>query len=1011
MMKRLLSLCMAIVLVIGLVGMAPQAHAASDMKASEDCIQFIKEFEGFSGKPYKDSDGKYTIGYGTRCPDDLVEKYMADPMTKEEADRELREKLVTYESEVNRFIDRNGLSYKQQQFDALVSLVFNCGSSWLSKGSTLVKALTTGAQGSDLIYAFSIYSMSGGSRSLGHVRRRLAEANIYLNGLYSRTVPDNFAYVLYNPQGGQIHANGGSYNVQGYDAAETTQPIATASREGYVFKGWYTAISGGRQVTVLDMTTQNATLYARWEKDDSPADPSDPTEPTEPDVPTDPREPVTVTVTGSTVNLREGAGLDYKVVGSANRGDKLIVTDTAKADDYLWGKTDAGWIALKHTDYVPPVEETTEATEPSTEATEPSTEATEPSTEATEPAACDHDYQISSRKEPTCKATGSVSYTCKKCGDAYEETLDKLPHDYSEATCTKPKTCKNCGRTSGEAKGHTYDAPTCTQSQICKVCGQTSGEALGHDFAPATCTAPATCKVCGVTSGSALSHKYSSASCSKPATCSRCGKTKGEALGHDYSPATCTKPKTCKVCGRREGEALGHKYNPATCTEAATCQVCGYTSGVALGHSYNGEGQCHCGAKDPDFKPAEIIKTYGTVIKTDSLNIRVTPDGAICGSLKLGQKVEILEQKMVGDRLWGRCSQGWICMRSYVKLETVTEEAVPPVDPPSVPDTVTKTYGTIVRTDTLNVRENPDGTVVGVLYRGDKVEILEQKLVAGRMWGRTEKGWICLRSYVELEVVTEGEPQQPETPPVEKPQEPTTVEKTYGTVINTNSLNVRLEPDGQIVAKLYRGDRVEILEQKMVDGRMWGLCEQGWICLRSYVKLETITETVGGSTPSVPQEPEKDPDVPPQEQPPQKDPQETVVKTYATVIITDALNVRVTPDGDKCGSLSLGTRIEVLEQKFVSGRLWGRTEQGWICMRSYVKLETVTETVGGEISDVRTGTITATSLNIRAEASTGSAVVGMLYRGDTVTILETKTVNGTEWGRIEQGWISMDYVA
>ena len=1076
MMKKLLSLCLAFVLVIGLVNMAPVARAASDFKASESCIAFIKEFEGFSGKPYRDSDGKYTIGYGTRCPDELVDKYMETPMTQEEADAELREKLVTYENAVNAFIDRNGLTYEQRQFDALISLVFNCGTSWLSKGSTLVRALVSGAEGNELIYAFSIYSMSGGTRSVGHVRRRLAEANVYLNGQYSRTAPDNFAYVLYNAQGGTIVASGGSYNVQGYDAALTAAPIATAVREGYVFLGWYTAASGGQNITVLDMTTRNATLYAHWAEDDGTGTPIDPTEP---EIPTEPgMKPVTVTVTGSVVNLRAGAGLSFDVVGSALKGDELTITETVSADDYLWGKTEIGWIALKHTDYVP-AEDVTEPTEP----TEPSVVPTEPSQAPTEPESCAHSYVVSFKQEPSCTVGGRTTYTCTLCGHSYTSYFGATGHNYAAATCTAPKTCKTCGETSGYAVGHSYEDPTCTKSQVCKICGKTSGEALGHSFEPATCTKPQTCKNCGFTSGSALSHKYSPATCTTPATCNGCGQTtgqalghsyqaatctepsvcqrcgdvKGEALGHNYADATCTAPKTCKTCGHKAGEALGHNFDAAACSKPATCKVCGYQSGAALGHnyqpatcdkprickvcgavtgsalghdyadasctapktcktcgltegtalahSYGNNGLCTaCGAKDPDYKAptTEITKTYGTVIKTDSLNIRVTPDGAICGSLKLGQRVEILEQKMVGDRLWGRCTQGWICMRSYVSLETVTETI--PNDTTPAPEVTTKTFGTIVRTDTLNIRQTPDGTVVGVLYLGDRVEILEQKMVAGRMWGRFAKGWICLRSYVELEVVTENDDTHsaPVEPPVTEPQKPTTVEKTYGTVINTNSLNVRLEPDGEIVTKLYRGDRVEILEQKMSGGRLWGLCEQGWICMRSYVSLETVTETLGGEKPQEPQEPD---------QKPEKDPAETVVKTYATVIVTDSLNIRVTPDGTVCGALPLGERVEVLEQKFVSGRLWGRMEQGWICMRSYVKLETVTESLGGSTATQETGMITASCLNIRSAAGTGNAIVGQLFKGATVVILEKTTVDGTTWARIDQGWISMAYVA
>ena len=55
-------------------------------------------------------------------------------------------------------------------------------------------------------------------------------------------------------------------------------------------------------------------------------------------------------------------------------------------------------------------------------------------------------------------------------------------------------------------------------------------------------------------------------------------------------------------------------------------------------------------------------------------------------------------------------------------------------------------------------------------------------------------------------------------------------------------------------------------------------------------------------------------------------------------------------------------------------------------------------------------TVIADCLRVRSEASTTSAIVGYLYAGTKVEILETKTVNGVQWGRISKGWISMDYV-
>ena len=134
-------------------------------------------------------------------------------------------------------------------------------------------------------------------------------------------------------------------------------------------------------------------------------------------------------------------------------------------------------------------------------------------------------------------------------------------HQWTDATCTEPKTCSTCGETEGEPLGHTWTDATCTEPKTCSVCGETEGEPLGHTWTDATCTEP---KICSV-----------------------CGETEGEPLGHTWTDATCTEPKTCSVCGEIEGKPLGHTTEEwvttveATCTsegeEAAVCTVCGET--------------------------------------------------------------------------------------------------------------------------------------------------------------------------------------------------------------------------------------------------------------------------------------------------------------------------------------------------------------------------------------------------------------------------------------------------
>lgn len=84
--------------------------------------------------------------------------------------------------------------------------------------------------------------------------------------------------------------------------------------------------------------------------------------------------------------------------------------------------------------------------------------------------------------------------------------------------------------------------------------------------------------------------------------------------------------------------------------------------------------------------------------------------------------------------------------------------------------------------------------------------------------------------------IPEGEPLIREEYSTETPTEPLIV---WGTV-NTDRLNVRKEPyiDARVYRQLSVNTRIEILEQKILDGVLWGRIEDGWVILR-YVDLDS----------------------------------------------------------------------------------------------------------------------------------------------------------------------------
>ncbi|MDO5399841.1 MAG: SH3 domain-containing protein [Eubacteriales bacterium] len=155
---------------------------------------------------------------------------------------------------------------------------------------------------------------------------------------------------------------------------------------------------------------------------------------------------------------------------------------------------------------------------------------------------------------------------------------------------------------------------------------------------------------------------------------------------------------------------------------------------------------------------------------------------------------------------------------------------------------------------------------------------------------------------------------------------------------------------------------------------------------------------------------------------------EPVNENMATVLST--LKVRSTPseESPETDVLEAGTKVEVLQTQDPLGTLWGYVsygddKRGWVQM-DYVQWDNMPDNAddpagwnGGDDepddtddnkSDtvIAKGTVAVNELNIRKSASQNSDKVGVLKSGARVEILEKKG----DWGRIEQGWISLQHV-
>ena len=255
--------------------------------------------------------------------------------------------------------------------------------------------------------------------------------------------------------------------------------------------------------------------------------------------------------------------------------------------------------------------------------------------------ACTHtDYDTTERTVPaTCGEAGRVDTICSNCGEVI--STRELPptgaHDWDDGVVTtaptettpgvRTYTCTVCDQTRTEAihatGAHDYRftknvVPTCTDGgydlYTCSSCGATERrnltDAAGHKWDGGTVTTAPTETTPGV----------------RTFTCTVCGDIREETIpatgAHDYQftktvAPTCTDGGydlyTCSSCGATERrnltDAAGHKWDGGTVTTAPTettpgvrtftCSVCGQTRTEAI--PATGASTCTGGPSCPSY--------------------------------------------------------------------------------------------------------------------------------------------------------------------------------------------------------------------------------------------------------------------------------------------------------------------------------------------------------------------------------------------------------------------------
>lgn len=144
------------------------------MRTSEQGLLLIKKFEGLKLESYKCSAGVWTIGYGHTSN---VKR--SDKITKDEAENLLQNDLIYFESAICDFVK---VPLNQNQFDALVSFVFNIGVGAFST-STMLKFINANhfplAAGQ-----FDRWVYAKGKKLEGLVKRRKEEKELFLGNKF-----------------------------------------------------------------------------------------------------------------------------------------------------------------------------------------------------------------------------------------------------------------------------------------------------------------------------------------------------------------------------------------------------------------------------------------------------------------------------------------------------------------------------------------------------------------------------------------------------------------------------------------------------------------------------------------------------------------------------------------------------------------------------------------------------------------------------------------------------------
>lgn len=906
-MKRFVCFLLTLVLIVSLVpATVLTANAASVLNTSDKAIEILKQFEGFSSMPYQHGSEWY-IGYGTQIDDPSV---YPQGVTKSVATVLLKDHIEeTVDKAINNFAKTHNLAFSQNQHDALALFSYNCGTGWMSADGVFRNAVRTGKKGNEFLYAIGLWS--GGSPGSeffsGLMNRRLAEANMYLNNSYSFYKPANYTYVVLDYAGGSYMDSFGNSNPSVVAFDSTTAPAINIlpTKSGATFVGWY---QDKTPVYTLDSTVAAKTLTAKWQ---------DSTDGTTAKYDINSSE-------AASLNVYKSHSYTAEAIGTLRANSKFSVTkEFVDSNNVKWvygsgtgsnGKAIKGWVGLT-------------------------------------------DLDENDNSGDKILATGTVIATSLNVREA-STTASALLGTLSKGTVVNILAYKN-----------EYTAAGTSSWGKIMYNGKAAWINLAYVDLKNTTTED-NASLYGKTGKIVNAEKVNI----------RAAAGVDKALVHQLPAGTAvtvyeTTLYNGATWGRIKWDGIKEGWVYMFYVQVDGVSVPGGTTGEGAGSG--------------------VAIYTGIVNSNTNLNVRkeATVLSAQMGSLPRGTKINIYEKKTSNGVEWGRTDKGWVCLL-YV---TLTATGAGSTGNGNGNHVLVTDVGTVTAA-TLSLRKAPtnNSEQLALLNQGDSVTILEETTetttTGSKLWGKVTvngvTGWINL-AYVEIKETTTLIPDSDATG--------STGATGTGTITGCTNVNVRSAAGvgNTLVTTLPAGSKVTVYEQIEVNNAPWAKIDQGWVCMY-YVTLngEGTGNTTGGTTGGVT-------DVPGASTP-------GAISATGIVNSNTDLKVRSGPGLGyaQVSSLKKGTAVTVYEQKVADGMIWGKVNNGWVCM-SYITINSTNNSGTGVM-----GTVARcfNAVNVRSAPGTGNALVGTIQVGARVEVFEQRLYNGSYWGRVAQGWVCMQYI-